>query len=192
MDFAHENGYTLVIALDCGIKSVDLITYALGLGIDFIVCDHHLPDSELPPGYCHPQPQTTRLPLSLQESRAAAGWLQTDLEALTEAWDLSPETPQYYLDRVATAIAADIVPVTGENRILAYYGLKRANESPSPGIKALIQLSGLEKTLHMGSLVFVIAPRVNAAGRMDDAPKGRPIVRRTGPRTSQGISGNAP
>ncbi|HTC22236.1 MAG TPA: DHHA1 domain-containing protein, partial [bacterium] len=87
------------------------------------------------------------------------------------AWDLSPETPHYYLDLVATAIAADIVPITGENRILAYYGLKRANESPSPGIKALIQLSGLEKTLHMGSLVFVIAPRVNAAGRMDDARK---------------------
>jgi single-stranded-DNA-specific exonuclease len=170
VDFAHENGYTLVIALDCGIKSVDLIAYALGLGIDFIVCDHHLPDPELPPAIAILNPKQPDCPYPYKEL-CGCGVGYKLITALTEAWDLSPETPHYYLDLVATAIAADIVPITGENRILAYYGLKRANESPSPGIKALIQLSGLEKTLHMGSLVFVIAPRVNAAGRMDDARK---------------------
>ncbi|HTE08822.1 MAG TPA: DHHA1 domain-containing protein, partial [Flavitalea sp.] len=93
------------------------------------------------------------------------------ITALAEYMDMEEEEPQSYLDLVATAIAADIVPMDGENRVLAYYGLKKANESPNNGIRALVQLSGLQKQLKMTNLVFIIAPRVNAAGRMDDARK---------------------
>lgn len=170
IDFARDNGFTLVISLDCGIKSVDLITYARGFGIDFIVCDHHLPDADLPPAVAILNPKQADCPYPYKEL-CGCGVGYKLVSALSETWGLPPETAHYYLDLVVTAIAADIVPITGENRVLAHFGLKRVNEAPSPGIKALIQLSGLDKTLHINSLVFVIAPRVNAAGRMDDARK---------------------
>ncbi|TDW95678.1 single-stranded-DNA-specific exonuclease RecJ [Dinghuibacter silviterrae] len=170
IDFARDNGFTLVVSLDCGIKSVDLITYAREFGIDFIICDHHLPDDVLPPAVAILNPKQVDCPYPYKELCGCGVGFKL-LSALCEAWGLPEDTAEYYLDLVATAIAADIVPITGENRILAYYGLKRVNEAPSPGIAALIRLSGLDKTLHINSLVFVIAPRVNAAGRMDDARK---------------------
>jgi len=170
IDFARDNGFTLVISLDCGIKSVELISYARQSGIDFIVCDHHLPDAELPPAVAILNPKQADCPYPYKEL-CGCGVGYKLVSALCETWGLPPDTPHYYLDLVVTAIAADIVPITGENRVLAHFGLKRVNEAPSPGIKALIQLSGLDKTLHINSLVFVIAPRVNAAGRMDDARK---------------------
>lgn len=170
IDFASEEGFSLIISLDCGIKSVELISYAKELGIDFIVCDHHLPDEVLPPAHAILNPKQADCPYPYKEL-CGCGVGYKLITALCETWKLSADTPWQYLDLVATAIAADIVPVTGENRIMAYFGLKRVNEAPSPGIRALMELSGLEKTLHMGTLVFVIAPRVNAAGRMDDARK---------------------
>lgn len=170
IDFARENGFNLVISLDCGIKSVELITYAREFGIDFIICDHHLPDAALPPAVAILNPKQVDCPYPYKEL-CGCGVGYKLISALCEAWDLPEETAYYYLDLVVTAIAADIVPITGENRVLAHFGLKRVNEAPSPGIKALIELSGLDKTLHINSLVFVIAPRVNAAGRMDDARK---------------------
>lgn len=170
IDFARDNGFTLVISLDCGIKSVDLITYAREFGIDFIVCDHHLPDTDLPPAVAILNPKQADCPYPYKEL-CGCGVGYKLVSALSETWGLPPDAAHYYLDLVVTAIAADIVPITGENRVLAHFGLKRVNEAPSPGIKALIQLSGLDKTLHINSLVFVIAPRVNAAGRMDDARK---------------------
>jgi single-stranded-DNA-specific exonuclease len=170
IDFARDNGFTLVVSLDCGIKSVDLITYAREFGIDFVICDHHLPDDQLPPAVAILNPKQADCPYPYKEL-CGCGVGYKLICALCEAWGLPEDTPEYYLDLVATAIAADIVPITGENRILAHYGLKRVNEAPSPGIATLIRLSGLDKTLHINSLVFVIAPRVNAAGRMDDARK---------------------
>ena len=170
IDFAKEKGFNLIISLDCGIKSVDLITYAASLGIDFIVCDHHLPDLELPPAVAILNPKQKDCPYPYKELCGCGVGFKL-ITALCEKLDFGNDEPFHYLDLVATAIAADIVPMDGENRILAYYGLKKVNENPNNGIKALIQLSGLQKELKITNLVFMIAPRVNAAGRMDDARK---------------------
>jgi len=170
IDFAKEKGFNLIISLDCGIKSVDLITYAASLGMDFIVCDHHLPDPELPPAVAILNPKQADCPYPYKELCGCGVGFKL-ITALCEKLDFRSDEPFHYLDLVATAIAADIVPMDGENRILAYYGLKKVNENPNNGIKALIQLSGLQKELKITNLVFMIAPRVNAAGRMDDARK---------------------
>ncbi|MBS1948513.1 MAG: single-stranded-DNA-specific exonuclease RecJ [Bacteroidetes bacterium] len=170
IDFAKKNNFSLIISLDCGIKSVDLISYAAESGIDFIVCDHHLPDNTLPPAIAILNPKQEGCNYPYKElCGCGVGFKLITAVASRIGIDVS-ETYQY-LDLVATAIAADIVPITGENRVLAYYGLKKANEGPNNGIKALSHLSGLKKGLHINNLVFMIAPRVNAAGRMDDATK---------------------
>ena len=170
IDHAKENGFTLIISLDCGIKSIDLIAYAKQLGIDFIVCDHHLPDEELPNAIAILNPKQKDCNYPYKELCGCGVGFKL-ISALAPQFDLSDEDVYESLDLVATAIAADIVPMTGENRILAYYGLKKANENPNNGIKALGFLSGLKTELHINNLVFIIAPRVNAAGRMDDARK---------------------
>lgn len=170
IDFAKENGFTLIISLDCGIKSIDLIRYAKELGIDFVVCDHHLPDNELPPAVAILNPKQTDCNYPYKELCGCGVGFKL-MTALAQTLHLPSETAFRYLDLVATAIAADIVPMTGENRILAFHGLKKANTDPNNGIKALSQLSGLQNELHISNLVFMIAPRVNAAGRMDDARK---------------------
>ncbi|GAA4303388.1 single-stranded-DNA-specific exonuclease RecJ [Compostibacter hankyongensis] len=167
---AGENGVTLLICLDCGIKAVDKIAFARTLGIDVIVCDHHLPGAALPPATAILNPKQPGCPYPYKElSGCGIGF------KLIQAWAGKRNIPEQqvlrYLDLVATSIAADIVPLTGENRALAFYGLKQANEQPSAGLKALIEQSGLKKTLHISDLVFSVAPRVNAAGRMDDARK---------------------
>jgi len=170
IDFAKENGFTLIISLDCGIKSVELIRYAAGLGIDFVVCDHHLPDDELPPAVAILNPKQKDCPYPYKELCGCGVGFKL-ITALTERLSMSADTPYEFLDLLATAIAADIVPMTGENRILAFHGLIKANKQPNFGIRALTKLSGLEKELQINNLVFMIAPRVNAAGRMDDATK---------------------
>jgi single-stranded-DNA-specific exonuclease len=170
IDFARDNGFTLVISLDCGIKSVDLIQYAATMGIDFIVCDHHLPDLDLPPAVAILNPKQKDCPYPFKELCGCGVGFKL-ITALAQQLGFPEEEPLSCLDLVATAIAADIVSIDGENRVLAYYGLKKANEAPNNGIRALTQLSGLQKQLKMTNLVFMIAPRVNAAGRMDDARK---------------------
>ena len=170
IDFAKQNDFDLIVSLDCGIKSVELITYARSLGIDFIVCDHHMPDSELPPANAILNPKQTNCNYPYKELCGCGVGFKL-ITALAEAMSLPAEQVHRFLDLVAVAIAADIVPITGENRVLAFYGLKKANENPNNGIRALSHLSGLTKTLHINNLVFMIAPRVNAAGRMDDARK---------------------
>jgi single-stranded-DNA-specific exonuclease len=170
IDFAKENGFTLIVSLDCGIKSVDLIAYAKTLGIDFIVCDHHLPDNELPPAVAILNPKQKDCNYPYKELCGCGVGFKL-MMALSEKLGLPEENYLNYLDLVATAIAADIVPITGENRTLAFYGLKKVNENPCAGIRALMQLAGVQKYMHITNLVFVIAPRVNAAGRMDDARK---------------------
>jgi single-stranded-DNA-specific exonuclease len=170
IDFAFENNYTLIISLDCGIKSIELIQYAKEFGIDFIVCDHHLPDEQLPRAVAILNPKQKECKYPYKELCGCGVGFKL-IMALCTQMHLPDETPYEYLDLVATAIAADIVSITGENRILAYYGLKKANESPNFGIKALGYLSNHIKEFHINNLVFIIAPRVNAAGRMDDARK---------------------
>ena len=170
IDHAKENGFTLIISLDCGIKSIDLVAYAKQLEIDFIICDHHLPDEELPPAIAILNPKQKDCNYPYKELCGCGVGFKL-ISALAPQFGLSDEDIYESIDLVATAIAADIVPMTGENRILAYYGLKKANENPNNGIKALGFLSGLKTELHINNLVFIIAPRVNAAGRMDDAKK---------------------
>jgi single-stranded-DNA-specific exonuclease len=170
IDYAREHGYELIISVDCGIKSIDLVNYAAADGIDFIICDHHLPDALLPAAVA-----------ILNPKQAGCGYPCKDLCGCGVAFKLItalcmqlgiPETRYFrFLDLVAIAIAADIVPMTGENRILAFYGLKKVNEDPNHGIRALMELSGLKSPASISSLVFMVAPRVNAAGRMDDARK---------------------
>jgi len=170
VDYAKDHSFTLIISLDCGIKSVELIAYAKDLGIDFIVCDHHLPDAELPPAVAILNAKQIDCNYPYKELCGCGVGFKL-ITAIASRLNLTKQAPLEYIDLVATAIAADIVPMTGENRILAYYGLKKANDDPNNGIKALSHLSGLTKTLHISNLVFMIAPRVNAAGRMDDARK---------------------
>lgn len=170
IDFAIKNGFQLIISLDCGIKSVELVRYAKENGIDFIICDHHLPDEELPPATAILNPKQTDCTYPYKELCGCGVGFKL-ISALALQLQLPFSEIECYLDLVATAIAADIVPVTGENRVLAFYGLKRVNSHPSNGIKALMHLGGITKEMHINNLVFIIAPRINAAGRMDDARK---------------------
>jgi single-stranded-DNA-specific exonuclease len=170
IDFAKENDFDLIISLDCGIKSVELIGYARHLGLDFIVCDHHLPDDDLPPATAILNPKQKDCNYPYKELCGCGVGFKLVM-ALSQRLGLHENEYLCYLDLVVTAIGADIVPITGENRILAFYGLQRLNSSPCAGIKALIKLSKIEKHFSINNVVFIIAPRVNAAGRMDDATK---------------------
>jgi len=170
IEHAHANGYTLLITLDCGIKSVELIAYAQSLGIDVIVCDHHLPDRQLPPAFAILNPKQEGCAYPFKElSGCGIGYKL--ISALARQWELPLTAADKYLDLVATSIAADIVPVDDENRVLAFYGLKKANDDPSLSIKTLKEISGLTRDITISDLVFAIGPKVNAAGRMDDARK---------------------
>ena len=170
IDFAKENGFTLIISLDCGIKSIDLVDYANTHGIDFIICDHHLPDDELPAAVAILNPKQKNCGYPYKELCGCGVGFKL-MTALAETIGLSQESYLCYMDLLATAIAADIVPMTGENRVMAYFGLQQVNTNPCPGIKALMDLAGVQKEMFISNLVFVIAPRVNAAGRMDDGKK---------------------
>lgn len=170
VDYAHANGFTLMITLDCGIKSVELINYAQSLGIDVIVCDHHTPDSILPPAYAILNPKQHDCPYPYKELSGCGIGFKL-ITALAKQWKLDDKYVFKYLDLVATSIAADIVPIDGENRVLAHYGIRKVNEDPSLSIKTLKELGNVNRDLSISDLVFVIGPRVNAAGRMDDARK---------------------
>ena len=170
IDYAAATGCTLIICLDCGIKSVELVDYASLLGIDFIICDHHLPGNEIPKAIAilNPKQEDCNYPY---KNLCGCGVGFKLISALAESLTLAPEICNQYLDLVATAIAADIVPMTDENRVLAFFGLLKINTDPSTGIKALMTLADIKKEMSITNVVFVIAPRVNAAGRMDDAKK---------------------
>ena len=170
IDFALANEFALIVCLDCGIKSVSLIEYANSLGIDFIICDHHLPGETLPDAVAILNPKQPNCPYPYKELCGCGVGFKL-MAALAEKYNLQPDTLYNYVDLLACAIAADIVPMTGENRILAYFGLLKINTNPSAGIKALMELAGIAKIMTITNVVFVIAPRINAAGRMDDAKK---------------------
>jgi len=168
IDYAHQKGYKLIIALDCGIKSVDKVRYANEMGIDFIICDHHLPGEELPPAHAVLDPKRRDCNYPYKELSGCGIGFKL-IQAFARNNHIPFEIVEKYLDLVAVSIASDIVPITGENRVLAYYGMKRINKNPRKGLKSLIQYSGLKKELTVSDVVFMLGPRINAAGRMDDA-----------------------
>ncbi|MCX2678952.1 single-stranded-DNA-specific exonuclease RecJ [Galbibacter sp. EGI 63066] len=163
IDFADDNGFSLIIALDCGIKAVDKVAYAKEKGIDFIICDHHRPGEAVPEAVAVLDPKQEDCQYPYDELCGCGVGFKL-IQALGSRSGATINDLVPYLDLVATAIGADIVPMTGENRVLAYYGLKVINESPRAGIKALSKQ--LKKRLAIYDVVFVIAPRINAAGRM--------------------------
>ena len=164
IDFAEDNEFTLIIALDCGIKSIDHVAYAKAKNIDFIICDHHRPGDELPNAIAVLDPKREDCSYPYDELCGCGIGFKL-IQALAEHRGQTIEDLVLYLDLVATAIAADIVPITGENRVLAKFGLEVINANPRPGIKALIQ-NVKKQVLTITDVVFIIAPRINAAGRI--------------------------
>lgn len=168
IDFAHETGVGLIIILDCGIKAIKEIEYAKELGIDFIICDHHVPDEELPQAAAilNPKREDDTYPF---KHLCGCGVGFKFMQAFAKSNGISFSRLIPLLDFCAVSIAADIVPVTGENRILAYHGLKQLNQNPNIGLKAIIDICGLNgRTLSMSDIVFKIGPRINASGRMEN------------------------
>lgn len=164
IDFARDNEFSLIIALDCGIKAIEKIRYATEKGIDFIICDHHRPGSEIPEAVAVLDPKRTDCEYPYKELCGCGVGFKL-VQALAPGRGQSLDDLTGYLDLVATAIGADIVPITGENRILAYFGLQIINSFPRAGFEAIIKK--LKKnTLTITDVVFIIAPRINAAGRM--------------------------
>ena len=165
INFALENDFSLIIALDCGIKAIDKVEYAKEKGIDFIICDHHRPGSEVPDAVAVLDPKQEDCHYPYKELCGCGVGFKL-IQAIASKEGKTVEDLVEYLDLVATAIGADIVPITGENRVLAYFGLKIINSNPRPGIKAIIDLVEKEE-LTITDVVFIIAPRINAAGRME-------------------------
>lgn len=164
IDFAEDNGFSLIIALDCGIKAIDKVAYAKEKGIDFIICDHHRPGDQLPMASAVLDPKREDCNYPYDELCGCGVGFKL-IQALNERRGEDLNNILSYLDLVATAIGADIVPITGENRVLAHYGLQIINSFPRMGFKAIIdQLK--KETLTITDVVFTIAPRINAAGRM--------------------------
>ncbi|MDC1324602.1 single-stranded-DNA-specific exonuclease RecJ [Flavobacteriaceae bacterium] len=164
IDFASDNDFSLIIALDCGVKAIDKVAYATKKGIDFIICDHHRPGNELPPAVAILDPKRPDCDYPFKELCGCGVGFKL-IQALASKEGASVESLVGYLDLVATAIGADIVPIVGENRALAYFGLQVINTNPRPGFKALIHQTKKE-VLTITDVVFNIAPRINAAGRM--------------------------
>ena len=168
VDYAYETGVKLIIVLDCGIKAVEEIAYAKEKGIDFIICDHHVPDDVLPPAVAilnAKRPDATYPYEHL--SGCGVGFKFMQAFALNNGIEFNQLTP--LLDLVAVSVASDIVPIMGENRVLTYHGLKQLNSNPSVGLKAIIDICGLsEKEITVGDIVFKIGPRINASGRIQN------------------------
>ncbi len=166
--YAQDTGVKLIIILDCGIKAIDMITYAKSIGIDFIICDHHVPDETLPPAVAilNPKRADDTYPFK-QLCGCGVGFKFMQAFAKNNGIPFSQLIP--LLDFCAVSIAADIVPVTDENRILAYHGLKQLNQNPSIGLKAIIDICGLNgREITMSEIIFKIGPRINASGRMEN------------------------
>ena len=168
VDYAYETGVKLIIVLDCGIKAIDEITYAKEKGIDFIICDHHVPDETLPPAVAilNAKRKDTTYPYP-HLSGCGVGF--KFMQAFAKSNDIPFSQLISLLDLCAVSIASDIVPIMGENRILAYHGLRQLNSNPSVGLKAIIDICGLtDREITINDIVFKIGPRINASGRMQN------------------------
>lgn len=167
IDYASNNGYSLVIALDCGIKAVEKVKYAKSKNVDFIICDHHLPGDEVPQAVAVLDPKQPECNYPFKELSGCGVGFKL-LQAFCIKNSISFEEIYSLIDLVAVSIAADIVPITGENRIFAYFGMKKLNENPVTGLKAIKEISGIETIdMNINDIVFKIGPRINAAGRIE-------------------------
>jgi single-stranded-DNA-specific exonuclease len=168
VEWAAENGFSLIIALDCGIKSIERVAEAKALGVDFIICDHHRPGDELPQAAAVLDPKRGDCNYPYKElSGCGVGFKLLQAFCLHKGIELELLYPS--LDLVAVSIASDIVPLTGENRVMAHYGLKYLNATPRIGLKALIKVAGFTRDLDITNVVFGLGPRINAAGRIQHA-----------------------
>ena len=168
IDYAADNNFTLMIALDCGIKSVDKIAYASNRGVDFIVCDHHLPGAELPAAVAVLDPKRADCEYPYKELSGCGIGFKL-VQAFARKNNIPFEEVARYLDLVAISIGSDIVHITGENRVLAHMGLQKINIDPCLGVKTLMDVAGKSSNYSISDVVFLLGPRINAAGRMDDA-----------------------
>jgi single-stranded-DNA-specific exonuclease len=168
IDYAELNGFSLIIALDCGIKSVDKIAYANTKGIDFIICDHHLPGAELPAAIAVLDPKREDCGYPFKELSGCGIGFKL-IQAYAEKNDIPFEKVSRYFDLVAISIACDIVHINGENRVLAHLGLQKINTDPCIGVKMLMEVAGKTSNYSISDVVFLLGPRINAAGRIDDA-----------------------
>ncbi|HEY8929227.1 MAG TPA: single-stranded-DNA-specific exonuclease RecJ [Mucilaginibacter sp.] len=168
IDFAAENDFSLIIALDCGIKSVDKIIYANEKGIDYIICDHHLPGDVIPAAVAVLDPKRIDCEYPYKELSGCGIGFKL-IQAYAEKNDIPFSEVECYLDLVAISIACDIVHITGENRVLAHLGLQKINSSPCMGVKTLMEVAGRGSNYTISDVVFSLGPRINAAGRIDHA-----------------------
>lgn len=176
IDYAVDNGYTLVVALDCGIKAVDKIAKAKERGLDFIICDHHNPGEEIPPAVAVLDPKQPGCNYPYKELSGCGVGFKL-LQAYCSKKEIEYEEIYDLLDLVAVSIAADIVPITGENRVLAYYGLKKLNSNPGVGLQTIINFAGINGTeITISDIVFKIGPRLNASGRIEHGKKSVQIL----------------
>lgn len=189
IDYAHNNDFSLVIALDCGIKDVEKMQYATRKGVDFIICDHHQPGEEVPNVAAILNPKQVDCNYPYKElSGCGIGYKLMD--ALGKELSIPGEEIRNLIDLTAISIAADIVPITDENRALAYFGLEKINKNPLPGIKQLIEISGIQTALSITDVVFVLAPRINAAGRLAHASEVAKLLVEQDPMTARDIAIN--
>lgn len=166
IDHASADGVGLIIALDCGIKSVDKVAYAAEKGIDMIICDHHRPGDELPAAVAVLDPKRADCPYPFKELSGCGIGFKL-MQGVAQRNDIPFSDLEPLLDLVAVSTACDIVPVNGENRVLAHFGLQRLNDDPRPGIKAMMDMANVKRRLGVSDLVFSIGPRINAAGRIE-------------------------
>ncbi|GAB3006793.1 single-stranded-DNA-specific exonuclease RecJ [uncultured Cyclobacterium sp.] len=166
--YAAENNFSLVVSLDCGIKALDKIDLANELGVDFIICDHHTPGETLPQAIAVLDPKRKDCPYPFKELSGCGVGFKL-IQAFSQFTGRNQNNLYAFLDLLVISIASDIVPISGENRILAYFGLERLNNNPRPGIKALILKGKLEKDINITDIVFKIGPRINASGRLEHA-----------------------
>ena len=176
IDYAEKNGFSLIIAIDCGIKAVEKITNAKERGIDFVICDHHNPDDEVPPAVAVLDPKQPDCPYPYKElSGCGVGF--KFLQAYCQKNNVELEEIYDLLDLVVVSIASDIVPITGENRVLAYYGLKKLNSNPGVGLQTIINFAGINGSeITISDIVFKIGPRLNASGRIEHGKKSVQIL----------------
>lgn len=171
IDYAIEKGFSLVVALDCGIKSVEKVVYAKEHNVDFIICDHHYPGSTIPEAFAVLDPKRPDCSYPYKELSGCGVGFKL-IQAFSQKKNIPFTELEPYLDLVAVSIASDIVPITGENRVLTFHGLKRLSESPRNGLKSIIKLAGIEnKDITVDDVVFKIGPRINAAGRIETGEK---------------------